>query len=475
MKILSPLIIPLLLIAPISVASERTEHFNTDPAWDGMNNRPSPKTLREIVQDFGYSATTHAGGAPGEIGGKITPDGNPAYYAKAIATLDFEHAFSASGDIFIPAGPGNTFLGFFNHATINEWRTPNSLGFRINQRGEVFHTHVEFATSKWRASAGVVGRVDKQADRIYPLELPGGNAHPWTLRYTPQPDGGGLIEATLDDHTATCAVAPELRKDGARFDRFGFLNIVKSVDSPGELWLCDVVINGEKQDLSSDPQWDGRDNRRTYLSPEVRPRFDFGFSPTSFAGDQPGEIGGRFYRGDCRDAAKLAYYGAKTGALSVQDEIHASGRIAFLKGVSDSTTLFGFFNAKASVRVNESQANAFPSDFLGAVVEGPSGEGFLFYPAYRMHDGSYDEAHATAPHIYPDGKPHTWELRYRPATPSSPGEITLALDDESTTLTLPAEHAAEGATFDRFGFLTPWIDGNGQVVYLDDLQYTVTE
>ena len=42
-------------------------------------------------------------------------------------------------------------------------------------------------------------------------------------------------------------------------------------------------------------------------------------------------------------------------------------------------------------------------------------------------------------------------------------------------LALPAEHAAEGAAFDRFGFVTPWIDGNGQVVYLDDMQFTVKE
>ena len=27
-------------------------------------------------------------------------------------------------------------------------------------------------------------------------------------------------------------------------------------------------------------------------------------------------------------------------------------------------------------------------------------------------------------------------------------------------------------TFDRFGLVTPWIDGNGQVVYFDDVTYT---
>ena len=37
-------------------------------------------------------------------------------------------------------------LTFFNADTLNEWRTPNTLGARINQRGDVFHCHVEYCT-----------------------------------------------------------------------------------------------------------------------------------------------------------------------------------------------------------------------------------------------------------------------------------------------------------------------------------------
>lgn len=32
--------------------------------------------------------------------------------------------------------------------------------------------------------------------------------------------------------------------------------------------------------------------------------------------------------------------------------------------------------------------------------------------------------------------------------------------------------AASESVFDRFGFVTPWIDGNGQVIYFDDLEFT---
>jgi hypothetical protein len=33
-------------------------------------------------------------------------------------------------------------------------------------------------------------------------------------------------------------------------------------------------------------------------------------------------------------------------------------------------------------------------------------------------------------------------------------------------------HKVVDAQFDRFGLVTPWIDGNGQHVYFDDLRYT---
>src|SRR5688572_28880998 len=62
----------------------RTEHFDRDPAWDGKNNRSSDLAPATVTQDFGYSATSHAGGKAGEIGGVISPAGEAAYYAKVI-------------------------------------------------------------------------------------------------------------------------------------------------------------------------------------------------------------------------------------------------------------------------------------------------------------------------------------------------------------------------------------------------------
>ena len=53
----------------------KTETFNTDPAWEGRNNRATDPSPRTIVQNFGFSSTANAGGPAGEIGGFITPAG----------------------------------------------------------------------------------------------------------------------------------------------------------------------------------------------------------------------------------------------------------------------------------------------------------------------------------------------------------------------------------------------------------------
>src|SRR5690349_1571703 len=58
----------------------KTETFDADPAWDGRNNRATDPSPRTIAQNFGFSpSTAHATGQPGEIGGFITPAGEPAF------------------------------------------------------------------------------------------------------------------------------------------------------------------------------------------------------------------------------------------------------------------------------------------------------------------------------------------------------------------------------------------------------------
>ena len=126
--------------------------------------------------------------------------------------------------------------------------------------------------------------------------------------------------------------------------------------------------------------------------------------------------------------------------------------------------------------VNPSQQHGTPKDFLGAAIEGPSGEGFYFYPVYRLHgDDTSSGMSADPPRIYPDGATHDWAIEYDPAAAGGQGRLTVTLDGKATRMDLAPGQKAIGARLDRFGLVTPWIDGNGQDVYFDDLTYTSSQ
>ncbi len=140
-----------MLIPWICVAEERHQAFDRDPQWDGHNNRATKPEPQPVRQDFGHSATKHAGGTTvGEIGGFITPAAEPAYYARRIPKATFQDRLIASGKLACTDRNFHVLVGFFNGDTINEWRTPNSIVFRLYGRGDVFYAYVEYATSRWR-------------------------------------------------------------------------------------------------------------------------------------------------------------------------------------------------------------------------------------------------------------------------------------------------------------------------------------
>ena len=297
----------------------------------------------------------------------------------------------------------------------------------------------------------------------------------WSIKYDPAGNkGAGSIMVTLGGETAVCDLTAGHKADGAKFNRFGLLNVIKSADSGGEVWLDDITINGQLDTLDGHGGWEGHNNRTTYETTGVRPRFDFGYTPSQFAGGKgKGELGGIVFRGDCRDKNKLAAYGDRLSPLSLEKSLKASGKVALRCGVSDSTTLLGFYHSEDSLKVNPSQLNGWPRSFLGIVVEGPSSEGFLFYPAYRTAgEESGNASRNGASHILPDGKSHDWSLEYDPAGAGGRGRIVVTFDGKSVTLDLGEGHRKTAARFDRFGLVTTWIDGNAQQVYFDDLTYT---
>lgn len=431
----------------------KTERFDRDPGWDGRNNRSAE--AREIQQDFGESA--------GRIGGLITPAAEPAYYAKVLAPRTLKDRFTASGTLVVEPGAGNVLIGFFNAETINEWRTPISIVLRVNGRGDGFHVHLEYATAKWRAGGDFYSVVEKGKKQMR-LHPSGAKGYRWTLSYE-----SGAVTATLDGEKLVLPFDPGHADDGATVNRFGILNVMKSADGGGTLWLSDLAVEG-------DGKWESLNSRRTYRSRNVRPRFDFGYSATRHAGGAAaGELGGLVFRGDERYPDRLAYYGDRLRPLSLDRPLKASGKLALRRAVTDSTVLIGFFHSTESVRPSQAQSSGFPENFLGAAIEGPSREGFLFYPVYGVDQeaqGGNGSQDPKCPRLYPDGSSHAWALDY---SPEGNGSITVTLDGKGARLELSKEHRAKGARFDRFGIVTTHIDGNGQHVYFDDLTYTIDQ
>ena len=464
-----------LLVGP-AAGKEKVERFDRDPGWDGQNNRATLEK-RTIKQDFGYSRTSHAGGRPGEIGGHITPAAEPAWYARKIEPKTFNDVLSASGRLRCD-GRGHLLIAFFNADTAREWRTPSSVAIRLLGRGDVFYAYVEYATGKWRAGGDSPGGFATARDETGRMNLrgfPADRVHEWTLKYGPTGNrGGGSITVTLGGETAICHLDAGHKADGATFNRFGLLPVLKSADGGGEVWLDDVTVNGQTDDFSRDPRWEGVNNRREYVTADVRPRFDFGYSPTRHSGGlAAGELGGLVFRGDCRHREKLGAYGDRLRELTLDRPLQASGKVALRRAVSDSTVLIGFYHSKDSLRVNPSQSSGWPVSFLGVAVEGPSREGFLFYPAYRFRSGAQGYANGDdRPHILPDGRPHDWSLTYDPKAADGRGRMTVTLDGKAVTLDLGPKDRDQATRFDRFGIVTTWIDGNAQRIYFDDLTYT---
>jgi hypothetical protein len=474
--------IPTCLLAAVMLlqnpagAPQRFESFDLDPGWDGRNNRATEPGTRHVRQHFGWRATSHFGAAKGEIGGTTTPAAEPAYYAKRLPRLTFEQPFSASGRFLAASPKFHVLLGFFNHASTNEWRTPNSAVLRLQGRGDYFIAYLEYCTSKWRAGGDSPrGFVDGSAG-AHKFAL-GPAVHTWSLRYDPAGAGGrGALFAAIDGVEAECDLAQGHRSDGANFDRFGMLNVVKSADDSGDVWIDDLTINGVREPLHRDPGWEARGNHTEFDSNQVRPRFDFGWSPTHYAGgEQAGEIGGTVYRGDGRYSERIAYYGARTCNLSPAIPLHAEGRVALLRGVSDSTTLLGFFNSTDSIAQSPDQALSTPSSFLGIAVEGPSSEGFYVYPACRIGPNQLANNRGNLPRILPDGRSHMFTLDYTPPRESDPGSLTLSMDGITARLDLPQGEVLASTRFDRFGIVTTSIDGNAQRIYFDDLRFTSRE
>ena len=326
------------------------------------------------------------------------------------------------------------------------------------------------------ATPGVIGEI-VPGERIEAEEIPCGRVYPWQLAYDPKgAAGNGLVTFTLDGKTATCPIAPEHRADGATFTHFGLLPVLKTWDSAGEVWIDDVTINGKRFDFGEDPSGMALNNRRTYETKNTRPRFDFGWSPTHLAGGKAaGELGGLIFRGDCRDPHRMAAYGARLATLTLNTPLYARGKVSMTRGVTDSTASIGFYHSTWSLHSNPRQTRASRWTTSASTSRGRRPRASSSIPSTgstARSPGPLAAARARPRVFTRTARSTTGLLEYDPAGAGGRGRITVTLDDQSCTLDLDPGAKAAGASFDRFGICTPWIDGNSVTVFFDDLEYT---
>lgn len=468
--LVSPL--PLWAAEPARLAAES---FDTDPEWDTFRNRLKQEQPQRAEQKFGYQPTNRAGGAAaGEVGGVVQRSSDAAFYAMPIEPKSLDDRLQASGVLAVPAAGGGSgvLIGWFQ-APPPSWRTPNSLAFRIDGNGGKFWMFYEYGTSHWRTGGGGAFAGEQYQKTPTPPFPADGNPHRWTLDYDPAGAGGrGEIVFCVDDRTYRTTLAEGHRDDGARFDHFGIWN----VQTPGdrlELYLDDLEVDGERFAFDTDPQWNAQRNDAQYTERFVRPFHDFGFSPTNHAGGGVGEIGGIVFRDE-----RPSYYAAPSGALSLEDELIASGRFSLNKAASDSGVYLGWFDSAAKQAKTTPDHEQPQSNYLAALVEGPSRAGHYFRPAYGTANGAgqivgeTSAAGHTWPVVFPDGKPHEFRIHYRPLAADGRGTIETTLDGVSDAIELRPGDRQRGAKFDRFGIFNLQSGGHAVETYLDDLRFT---
>lgn len=471
----------------------KSEAFDREPSWEAKNNRIVPKEYPTVVQDFGYSHTNFAGKAAGEMGGLVTRAPEPAFYGVKISPKTLNDKFSASGTMALTksTGGGGLFFGFFKAEQPGGGGRPiGSLGMNIDTENSGGRLAVRLITGLNQSCGTFVTPFLPGKFRPTPISNKGVR-YAWTLEYDPagaggrgqfkftfhgdEPKPGSLIKDDMPEsykeearirfpsnNTFTVDLPEGYKEQGATFDHFGMMNMMKA-GGQLQIYFDDLVVNGPPQDFTSDPNWDAVGNRTTYRATDVGGAHNFGYSDTNHAGGKPGEIGGTFWRTE----EKWGYYADKVGPLSLDRKLEARGKVQMVVGGPDADMAFGWFHTDGSdVPLNRG------GQFLGIKVGGPTRVGHYFLPTFFVHEnlrGLPDKG----PIIRP-GKVYDWSLVYDPDAEGGNGAITATLGDESVTLALkPGQRAKlKDVRFDRFGMFS--IAPGGQIVriYLDDLQYT---
>lgn len=440
----------------------------TTAKWDGFRNRLLVEPSN-VQQDFGYQSTNHAGGRQrGEIGGRVQRSIVPATYAMAISEVSLDQPLSASGRLAVTGAEGGSgaMFGWF-HDSSRGWRTPNSLGVRIDGNGGKFWMFYEYGTRSWQTGGGGAFEGERYQNTPTPPFPADGKSHVWSLDYEPHAaDEPGTLTFQIDERRYEVAVPPEHKRDGARINRFGIWN-VQIAGAPLEFYFDDLKLDDDTWTFDEDPAWVGQGNHVEFAERVRRPLHDYGHVVgQQLLSDEA--IGGIVFRDE-----KPSYYGLPVGAFTLDDELYAAGRLALVGAASDSGVYLGWFDSAAKQGNDTPEHEARQPNFLALLIEGPSRIGHYVRPAFGLRDRSGRTAEGSDgwPVIRPDSRIHEWELSYRPTADPRGGTITVVFDSQRKEFAVTAAERDQGATFDRFGLFNHQAGGHHVEIYVDEMRF----
>jgi hypothetical protein len=199
------------------------QDFSHDPNWDHSGNRATYQA-KEVggIHDFGFSATDHAGGTAGEVGGLVWRSPY-AYYADRVGPLSLENPLEAHGRFVLMSGAPDSgvMFGWFNSQTKEvadreSLKGRNFIGISVGGPTRIGHYFLpEFGTAQ-----GERGHL-KEGPILKP-----GKPYQWTLIYDPAAnEGRGQMRVTLGGESVTLDLKQGAKSKDAVFDRFGIFCI----------------------------------------------------------------------------------------------------------------------------------------------------------------------------------------------------------------------------------------------------------
>ena len=198
------------------------DSFDVDPLWDQQGNHESyqERAVRPH-HDFGFAASQFTGGDPGEIGGFIFRDRQPAYYADRVGQWTLDSVLQASGKlVFRSAGADSAvLLGWFHgerkrnkQTADHEISQTDYLGILIEGPSRVGH----YFRAAYSTAAGTHDAPTFEGTKqSRPVVLPGDSIHHWTVHYDPKAaHSRGQIAVSLDGMEHFLDLREESKREG---------------------------------------------------------------------------------------------------------------------------------------------------------------------------------------------------------------------------------------------------------------------